>query len=61
MQIRKKIAVWGILSLGWIVTIVGITRIILYWYRFQPNNIDRSHSVTFTISGKKSLVTKPMH
>ena len=51
MQRRKKVAVWGILSLGWIVTIVGITRIILYWYRFQPDNIDRSYSLTFTVSG----------
>lgn len=51
MERRKKIAVWGILSLGWVVTVVGITRIILYWFRFQPDNVDRSYSLTFTISG----------
>ena len=51
MEFRKKIAVWAILSLGWIVTIVGITRVVLYYYRFQPDNIDRSYSVVYTLSG----------
>ena len=50
MKRRKKVAVWAILSLGWIVTVVGIVRIVLYYYRFQPNNIDRSYSVAYTIS-----------
>lgn len=51
MRRRRKIAVWCILSLGWIVTIVGITRIVLYCHRFQPTNIDRSYSVSYTVSG----------
>ena len=50
MRTRKKVAVWAILSLGWIVTVVGITRIVLYYHRFQPDNIDRSYSVVYTIS-----------
>jgi hypothetical protein len=50
MRTRKKVAVWAVLSLGWIVTVVGITRIVLYYYRFQPDNIDRSYSVAYTIS-----------
>ena len=53
---RKKVAVWAIFSLGWIVTIVGVTRIVLYYYRFQPDNIDRSYSVSFTISGMEANV-----
>jgi len=50
MPRKKKIAVWAVLSLGWIVTIIGILRIVLYYYRFKPDNIDRSYSVTFTTS-----------
>lgn len=50
MKTRRKVAVWAVLSLGWIVTVVGIIRIVLYYYRFQPDNIDRSYSVAYTIS-----------
>ncbi|KAM0705245.1 hypothetical protein Q7P35_008034 [Cladosporium inversicolor] len=51
MQKSKKIAVWAVMSLGWVVAIIGAARIVLYYYRFQPSNIDRSYSVAYTISG----------
>ena len=51
MQKSKKIAVWVVMSLGWVVAIIGAVRIVLYYYRFQPSNIDRSYSVAYTISG----------
>lgn len=50
MKREKKIAVWAVLSLGWIVALVGITRMVLYYHRLQPDNIDRSYSVAYTIS-----------
>jgi hypothetical protein len=51
MKKPKKIAVWAILSLGWVVAIIGAVRIVLYYYRFRPGNVDRSYSVAYTISG----------
>lgn len=51
MQKSKKIAVWAVMSLGWVVAIIGAARIVLYYYRFQPSDIDRSYSVAYTISG----------
>ncbi|KAK5112177.1 hypothetical protein LTR85_011610 [Meristemomyces frigidus] len=56
MPTRKKIAVWAVLSAGWVVTIVGVIRIVLYYYRFQPDNIDRSYSVSYTVSGIEANV-----
>jgi hypothetical protein len=51
MNRSKKIAVWAVMSLGWVVAVVGAVRIVLYYYRFQPDNIDRSYSLAYTISG----------
>lgn len=51
MRKSRKIAVWAVMSLGWVVAIIGIVRIVLYYYRFQPDSIDRSYSVDYTISG----------
>jgi hypothetical protein len=51
MNKSKKIAAWAVMSLGWVVAIVGAVRIVLYYYRFQPDNIDRSYSLAYTISG----------
>jgi hypothetical protein len=51
MKKPKKIAVWAVLSLGWVIAIIGAARIVLYYYRFRPSNIDRSYSVAYTISG----------
>jgi hypothetical protein len=51
MKKSKKIAVWAAMSLGWAVAIIGAVRIALYHRRFQPDNIDRSYSVAYTISG----------
>lgn len=50
MEKSKKIAVWAVMSLGWVVAIIGAVRIALYYYRFRPENIDRSYSVAYTIS-----------
>lgn len=51
MRKSQKIAVWAIMSLGWVVAIIGAVRIALYHHRFQPENVDRSYSVAYTISG----------
>ncbi|KAI7228099.1 hypothetical protein KC330_g8070 [Hortaea werneckii] len=51
MKKASKIAIGTVMSLGWIVVIIGITRIALYYYRFRPDNVDRSHSLSYTISG----------
>ncbi|KAI6837359.1 hypothetical protein KC340_g4461 [Hortaea werneckii] len=51
MKKASKIAIGTVMPLGWIVVLIGITRIVLYYYRFQPNNVDRSYSLSYTISG----------
>lgn len=51
MKKSKKMAVWAVMSLGWVVAIIGAVRIGLYYHRFQRDNIDRSYSVAYTISG----------
>ncbi|KAI6822148.1 hypothetical protein KC340_g10089 [Hortaea werneckii] len=51
MKKASKIAIATVMSLGWIVVMIGITRIALYYYRFQPDNVDRSYSLSYTISG----------
>jgi hypothetical protein len=51
MKRSKKIAVWAVMSLGWVVAIIGAVRIVLYHHNFQPDTIDRSYSVAYTISG----------
>ncbi|KAK5166067.1 uncharacterized protein LTR77_008328 [Saxophila tyrrhenica] len=51
MPRKKKIAVWAVLSLGWIVAIIGLVRLVLYYFRFRPDYRDRSHSLTLTTSG----------
>lgn len=51
MEKASKIAIGTVMSLGWIVVIIGLTRIVLYYYRFQPDNVDRSYSLSYTISG----------
>ncbi|KAI6882361.1 hypothetical protein KC360_g5871 [Hortaea werneckii] len=51
MKKASKIAIGTVMSLGWIVVLIGIIRIVLYYYRFQPDNVDRSYSLSYTISG----------
>jgi hypothetical protein len=51
MKKSKKIAVWAVMSLGWVVAIIGAVRIALYHHNFQPDTIDRSYSVSYTASG----------
>lgn len=38
------------------VTAIGILRIVLYYYRFKPDNIDRSYSVSYTVSGMETNI-----
>ncbi|KAJ0416740.1 hypothetical protein BJY00DRAFT_325997 [Aspergillus carlsbadensis] len=51
MNRRKKIAIAGVLSMGVIVTIIGIARLVIYNGRFKPNKTDRTHNIGHTISG----------
>jgi hypothetical protein len=51
MTRSKKIDVWLIMSLGWVVVIVGVVRIALFYYQSRPNTVDPSYSLAFTISG----------
>ncbi|OMP82951.1 hypothetical protein BK809_0001142, partial [Diplodia seriata] len=51
MRKRRKVAVWAILSIGWIVTAVSIARFGIYVHRFSPNNKDRTYGIGYTISG----------
>ena len=53
MSRSKKIAVWAVMSLGWVVAIVGAVRIALYYDGFRPDkpkNTDGSYSLVYTIS-----------
>ncbi|RMY10719.1 hypothetical protein D0868_03541, partial [Hortaea werneckii] len=51
MKKASKVAIGTVMSLSWTVVSIGITRIALYYYRFQPDNVDRSYSLSYTISG----------
>ncbi|KAL4734579.1 hypothetical protein BDV11DRAFT_212641 [Aspergillus similis] len=50
MNRRKKIAIIGVLSMGVIVTIIGIARLVIYNDRFNPNKTDRTYNIGHTIS-----------
>ncbi|KAL4877362.1 hypothetical protein BJY04DRAFT_230667 [Aspergillus karnatakaensis] len=50
MNRRKKIAIIAVLSMGVIVTAIGIARLGVYANRFRPNNPDRSYNIGHTIS-----------
>ncbi|KAL4860979.1 hypothetical protein BDV12DRAFT_82812 [Aspergillus spectabilis] len=51
MNRRKKIAIIAVLSMGVIVTAIGIARLGVYANRFRPNNSDRTYNIGHTISG----------
>ncbi|KAL4908688.1 hypothetical protein BDW74DRAFT_175370 [Aspergillus multicolor] len=51
MNLRKKIAIIAILSMGVIVAVIGIARSVIYAHRFRPNNNDKTFNVGHTISG----------
>jgi hypothetical protein len=51
MNRSKKIAVWAVMSLGWVVVIVGAVRIFLFVYQSRPGFVDPTYSLGFTISG----------
>jgi len=50
---KFPLSAWRQSSADWPyrVTAIGVVRLILYYYRFQPDNIDRSYSVSYTVSG----------
>ncbi|KAL4931812.1 uncharacterized protein BDV17DRAFT_288396 [Aspergillus undulatus] len=50
MNRRKKIAIIAVLSMGAIVTIIGIARLVIYAHRFRPNNNDPTYNIGHTIS-----------
>ncbi|KFY95694.1 hypothetical protein V498_03205 [Pseudogymnoascus sp. VKM F-4517 (FW-2822)] len=50
MSRRKKFVAIGMLSAGAIVTAVSIARIVIYNWRFSPDNHDQSYGVGYTIS-----------
>ncbi|KFY38587.1 hypothetical protein V495_06476 [Pseudogymnoascus sp. VKM F-4514 (FW-929)] len=50
MSKRRKIVAIGMLSAGAIVTAVSIARIVIYKWRFSPDNHDQSYGVGYTIS-----------
>ncbi|CEL03631.1 hypothetical protein ASPCAL04783 [Aspergillus calidoustus] len=50
MNRRKKIAIAGVLSMGVIVTVIGIARLVIYNDRFKPNKTDRTYNIGHTIS-----------
>ncbi|KAK0658238.1 hypothetical protein DIS24_g4968 [Lasiodiplodia hormozganensis] len=51
MRKQKKIVVWAILSIGWVVAAVSVARFGIYVHRFSPKNKDRSYGIGYTISG----------
>ncbi|KAL4781137.1 hypothetical protein BJX76DRAFT_350415 [Aspergillus varians] len=50
MNRRKKLAIIAVLSMGVIVTAIGIARLAIYNHRFRPNNNDRTYNIGHTIS-----------
>ncbi|KAL2864103.1 uncharacterized protein BJX67DRAFT_384102 [Aspergillus lucknowensis] len=50
MHRRRKIAIIAVLSMGVIVTAIGIARLAIYHHRFRPNNPDRTYNIGHTIS-----------
>ncbi|KAB2577645.1 Cfem domain-containing protein [Lasiodiplodia theobromae] len=51
MRKQKKVVVWAILSIGWVVAAVSVARFGIYVHRFSPKNKDRSYGIGYTISG----------
>ncbi|CRG89032.1 hypothetical protein PISL3812_06067 [Talaromyces islandicus] len=51
MPKRTKIAAFSIIGAGGIVAVVGIIRLTIYSWRFNPNNHDMSWGVGYTTSG----------
>jgi len=52
------------MSLGWVVAIVGAARIALYYGIFQPGapaDMDRSHSLMYTISSAEVNMSVSPH
>ncbi|KAF2035236.1 hypothetical protein EK21DRAFT_42841, partial [Setomelanomma holmii] len=50
MEIKTKILVVIVMSLGWIATGVSVGRFIVYYYRFAPTNLDRTWDIGLAIS-----------
>ncbi|KAH6706254.1 hypothetical protein DL95DRAFT_525520 [Leptodontidium sp. 2 PMI_412] len=54
MPLRKKIMAIGMLSVGFIVTGTSIARLVIYHWRFSPNNHDASYQIGYTISSAEA-------
>ncbi|KAH7064028.1 hypothetical protein BKA63DRAFT_496886 [Paraphoma chrysanthemicola] len=50
MEIKTKILVVIVMSLGWVATGVSVGRFIVYYYRFAPTNLDRTWDIGIAIS-----------
>jgi hypothetical protein len=51
MNRSQKIAVWAVMSLGWVVVVVGAVRIAPFYYQSRPDVVDPTYSLAFTVSG----------
>ncbi|KAF2873218.1 hypothetical protein BDV95DRAFT_490229 [Massariosphaeria phaeospora] len=50
MQFKTKAAVVIIMSMGWIATAVSVGRLIIYYGRFSPSNVDKTWNIGLVIS-----------
>ncbi|KAH7072407.1 hypothetical protein FB567DRAFT_564303 [Paraphoma chrysanthemicola] len=50
MELKTKILVVIVMSLGWVATGVSVGRFIVYYYRFAPTNLDRTWDIGIAIS-----------
>ena len=50
MNVRTKILVVIVMSLGWVATGVSVGRFIVYYYRIAPSNTDRTWNIGIAIS-----------
>ncbi|PVH72780.1 hypothetical protein DL98DRAFT_470047 [Cadophora sp. DSE1049] len=54
MPLRKKIIASGMLSVGFLVTGTSVARLVIYHWRFNPNNKDASYQIGYTISSAEA-------
>ncbi|KZM27032.1 hypothetical protein ST47_g1862 [Ascochyta rabiei] len=50
MSVKTKMLVVGVMSMGWIATGVSVGRLIVYYYRVAPTNLDRTWDIGIVIS-----------
>ncbi|KAH7333359.1 hypothetical protein BKA65DRAFT_539013 [Rhexocercosporidium sp. MPI-PUGE-AT-0058] len=54
MPLRRKFIAIGMLSVGFIVTGTSIARLVIYHWRFSPDNTDASYQIGYTISSAEA-------